>query len=107
MLRKIRKIILKIYNKLISSSNQISTSLTGNEPPIFIEMVDDLQDIFLRIQKVWEDLGKSEPYWSVLSTENFKSSIISKTQSDFYNSGRENVTLLFNSLEMNKIDHTN
>jgi SAM-dependent methyltransferase len=106
MIRRIKKIIFKIYNKLISSSNQISTSLTGNEPPLFIERVDDLQDIFLHIQKVWEDLGKTEPYWSVLSSENFKSSKISKTYSDFYNSGRDNVATLFNSLERNKIDHT-
>jgi SAM-dependent methyltransferase len=106
MIRKIRRIIFKIYNNLISPSDQVSTSLTGNEPPIFIEKVYDLHDIFLHIQKVWEDLGKTEPYWSVLSSENFKSSKISNTRSAFYNSGRDNVAILFNSLERNKIDHT-
>jgi 2-polyprenyl-3-methyl-5-hydroxy-6-metoxy-1,4-benzoquinol methylase len=105
-MRRIKKIIFKICNKILSSAPKISTSLSGNEPPIFIEKVNDLNEIFIHIQAVWEDLGKTEPYWSVLSSENFKISKISENRNDFYNSGRYNVETLFNSFERNLIDHS-
>lgn len=81
-------------------------SISGNEPPMFIERVSDLQGIFLHTQKVWEHLGETEPYWSVLSSERFKAYGIKETRSEFNNSGLADVARLFKTLERNGIDHT-
>ena len=83
-----------------------SVSLSGKEPPMSIETVTDLQGLFSHIQNVWEHLGETEPYWSVLCSEQFKSSRIKFTRSDFYKSGSDNVITLFRTLERNGIDHT-
>lgn len=83
-----------------------SLSVSGNEPPMFIERVSDLQGLFSHIQNTWEHLGETEPYWSVLTSEQFKSSRIKDTRSDFYNSGLDNVATLFKTLERNGIEHT-
>ena len=82
-----------------------SLSLSGNEPPMFIERVSDLQRLFSHIQNVWEHLGETEPYWSVLASEQFKSSRIKATRSEFYDSGLDNVATLFKTLERNGVDH--
>jgi SAM-dependent methyltransferase len=42
----------------------------------------------------------------VLTSEQFKSSRIKDTRSEFYNSGLDNVATLFKTLERNGIDHT-
>jgi SAM-dependent methyltransferase len=81
-------------------------SLSGNEPPMIIERVSDLQGLFSHIQDVWEHLCETDPYWSVLTSEQFKSSRIKDTRSEFYNSGLDNVATLFKTLERNGIDHT-
>jgi len=80
--------------------------LTGNEPPMLIEKVSDLRPLFSHIQNVWENLGETEPHWSVLSSEQFKSSRIEVTRSEFYNSGSDNVETLFKTLVRNGIDTT-
>jgi 2-polyprenyl-3-methyl-5-hydroxy-6-metoxy-1,4-benzoquinol methylase len=79
-------------------------SLTGNEPPMLIEKVSDLQPLFSHIQHVWENLGETEPHWSVLSSDLFKTSRIEVTRSEFYKSGFDNVETLFKTLERNNID---
>jgi SAM-dependent methyltransferase len=81
-------------------------SLSGNESPMLIEKVSDLQPLFSHIQNVWENLGETEPYWSVLSSDQFKSARIEVTRSEFYNSGRDNVETLFKTLDRNGIDTT-
>lgn len=82
-------------------------SLSGNEPPLFIERASDLQELFSHIQHVWERLGKIHPYWSVLASEQFRSSRISTvTRDEFYQSGWDNVSTFFKTLERNGIDST-
>ena len=83
-----------------------SLSLVGKEPPMFIERVSDLDKLFFHIQNVWEHLGETEPHWSVLVWEQFKSLNIKETRSEFYNSGLDNVATFFKTLERNGIDHT-
>lgn len=83
-----------------------SLCISGNEPPMFIERVSDLHGLFFHIQNVWERLGETEPYWSVATLEQFKSSRISETRREFYDSGQYNVAALFKTLERNGIDHT-
>jgi SAM-dependent methyltransferase len=81
-------------------------ALSGDEPPMFIEKIPDLRELFFHIQNVWEHLGETEPYWSVLSHEQFKSSGIEDTRSEFYASGQSNVNTFFKTLERNGIDHS-
>lgn len=80
-------------------------SLSGNEPPMPIEDTADLEELLSHIQKVWEDPGQKEPYWSVLVSEQFKSSSIKDTRNAFYESGRNNVLTVFKTLQRNKIDY--
>ena len=48
---------------------------------------EDFSRIFARIKDQWTALGKSEPYWSVLTNDRFRMSSIQKTKGDFYASG--------------------
>lgn len=77
--------------------------MSGNEPPLSIEFTSDLREIFAHIKTVWEKLGKTEPYWSVLTCERFKSEDITSNQDDFYSSGKENVETFFATLLRNGI----
>jgi SAM-dependent methyltransferase len=90
----------------LEKPSQLCLTLSGKEPPLFIERVYDLNRLFSHIQNTWEYLGETEPYWSVASCEQFKSSKIEGTRSQFYNSGSDNVETLFKILERNGIDHT-
>ena len=36
--------------------------LSGNEPPMDIDVVYDLQELFFHTKDVWEHLGETEPY---------------------------------------------
>jgi 2-polyprenyl-3-methyl-5-hydroxy-6-metoxy-1,4-benzoquinol methylase len=83
-----------------------SLSLVGNEPLMAIEKVSDLERLFFHIQNVWEHLGETEPHWSVLVWEQFKSLNIKETRNEFYNSGLNNVATFFKTLERSGIDHT-
>jgi SAM-dependent methyltransferase len=82
-------------------------ALTGQSPGMFIEQIHsdaELQILFEHIQKVWQHLGEEEPYWSVLSTDNFKLANIRDTKDSFFDSGRGAVEQLFSTLERNKVD---
>ena len=78
-------------------------SLSGHEPSMLIEKVDDLQGLFAHIQDVWERLGRTEPHWSVLTWDKFRSSG-DGTRREFYATGRNDVDLLFDTLKRNNID---
>lgn len=88
------------------NANFRSLSLSGSEPPMSIEKLSDFQELFYNIQKVWEKLGEKEPYWSVVTSEQFKFSNIGETRNEFYSSGLNDVTTFFKTLERNGIDHT-
>jgi SAM-dependent methyltransferase len=83
-----------------------SLSLSGNEPPMFIERVSDLEELFFHIQNVWEKFGETEAYWSVRTSKQFKSFRIKDTRREFYDSGLDDVLTFFQTLERNNIDHT-
>jgi len=56
-----------------------SPTLSGFEPPISVEQVDsdaELQALFQHIQKVWQHLGETEPYWSVLVQDKYKAAAV-------------------------------
>ena len=78
-------------------------SLSGHEPSMPIESSDDLNGLFAHIQNVWEDLGKSEPHWSVLTWDKFMSNG-EGTEEEFYNTGKGDVDRLLETLKRNSID---
>ena len=82
-------------------------ALTGNEPPMQIEAVRSdaqLQQLFQHIQTTWQSLGETEPYWSVLSADQFTRAHIEATKEAFYHSGQYAVNLLFNTLRRHNIE---
>lgn len=83
--------------------------LFGDEPPMSIEDVctaEDLQKLFDHIQRTWQQLGDTEPHWSVLASEEFRQSNLQAAKDEFYQTGKRHVAQLFGSLERNGIDHT-
>jgi SAM-dependent methyltransferase len=60
-------------------------SKQGNIDIIVPENV--LRTLFARIAEQWSALGESEPYWSVLSDDRFRTQNIEKTKAEFYASG--------------------
>jgi SAM-dependent methyltransferase len=83
-------------------------TLSGNEPSMMIEEIDseaELQVLFNHIQDTWQYLGEIEPYWSIMTAEQFKLSNISNNMDSFYNAGKPDVERLFHALGRNDIDH--
>lgn len=84
-------------------------SLSGHEPPMLLESVTsekDLQILFQHIQDAWNHLGETEPYWSVLASEDFRVANIQNARKAFYESGKMDVVRLLETLKRNEIDHT-
>jgi 2-polyprenyl-3-methyl-5-hydroxy-6-metoxy-1,4-benzoquinol methylase len=52
-----------------------------------------LQKMMRRVEHSWEELGKTEPYWSVLSHNKFLLANIEQNKDDFFASGRTGVEL--------------
>jgi len=84
-------------------------ALTGDEPGMVIEDVQskaDLQTLFQHIQDTWQHLGETEPHWSVSSSKQFLQENIHRSKKAFYDSGQDDLTRLFRTLERNGIDHS-
>lgn len=79
-------------------------SMSGNEPPMDINSTSNSEDLFLHIKSVWEKFGNTDPHWSVLTAEKFKTDRISETKNEFYASGKDNVDTLFATFLRNDID---
>lgn len=67
------------------------------------EAIDELPILLQHVQDSWQHLGKIEPYWSVLSSDEYLSSNIESTRQAFYESGRSEVNQIFADLERNDI----
>ena len=79
-------------------------AISGHEPAMYIESISDLCKLFEHIKNVWEHLGETEPFWSVISDERFQTSNIEDNTVEFYGSASENVDLFIKTLERNSID---
>jgi len=65
-------------------------------PPIEVEVrasEDQLAAMIQRIAKNFEHMGETEPYWSVLSAEQYRVEHIKENEAEFYGSGREPVSM--------------
>jgi 2-polyprenyl-3-methyl-5-hydroxy-6-metoxy-1,4-benzoquinol methylase len=61
-------------------------------------------ELFARTQAVWRALGETEPHWSVVTAEQFRSSNIAATLDDFFASGETHVGMFMRTLARNGID---
>lgn len=57
-----------------------------------------LQLMFDRIAKAWQDFGQTEPHWSVMVDEAFKNANIGENIEAFYESGKHDVEFFLNFL---------
>lgn len=83
--------------------------LIGDEPAMSIESTcapDQLQKLFDHVQSTWQQLGETEPHWSVVIAERYRESNIDNHRDEFYATGRPHVTQLFGSLARNGVDFT-
>jgi SAM-dependent methyltransferase len=56
--------------------------------PVEVDVAPQLLDaLFKRVETQWENLGRSEPYWSVLADSKFRRDRIESNEADFYASG--------------------
>ena len=81
--------------------------LIGDEPPMSIEDTcaeADLERLFEHVQSIWQELGRIEPHWSVVISEQFRQSNIDAHKDAFYQTGAQHVTQLFAALERNRVD---
>lgn len=93
-------------------NNPIS-SLNGNEPPIISQLHYHLNEnekevLFRSVQKDWTEIGNLDPYWGVLSHEEYSHERITPEALDrFYESGFHDVQHILNICLRNKIDIKN
>jgi SAM-dependent methyltransferase len=73
----------------------IHVELTGDE--------SDLSTMFQRIGESWKRLGQSEPHWSVVTAEQFKSDRIKQTEHAFYATGRQDTDRIRAFFTRNKL----
>jgi 2-polyprenyl-3-methyl-5-hydroxy-6-metoxy-1,4-benzoquinol methylase len=91
---------------------QLRTPMSGHEPRLLIDLElsdEDLQSLLRHIQETWQQLGKTEPYWSVLSNKKYLSSNMQDpaTREAFYYSGKPEMERVIKTLKRNDIELSN
>ncbi len=84
-----------------------SPSLSGfeSEMPVDLNLsAVELEALFLHVQETWELLGREEPYFSVLTSEFYRSAKIQANLSEFYSTGRHECQRLMQTLARNGIN---
>jgi SAM-dependent methyltransferase len=74
-----------------------SPSLLNTSPPLPVEWKTDAEieaKLLTYVQETWTRLGEEEPHWSVLSSDQFRSSQIQDHQEEFYRSGSNDAALV-------------
>lgn len=62
----------------------------GKQEHVDVDVPNDkFERLFSRVREQWTALGRSEPYWSVLSDERFRMKSIGENESEFYASGAD------------------
>ena len=81
-------------------------ALSGREPAMAVDEVTDpaaLERLLAHVQATWDELGRTEPHWSVLSEEDYRQANLGESQERFYQSGQDDVARLVATLERNGI----
>jgi 2-polyprenyl-3-methyl-5-hydroxy-6-metoxy-1,4-benzoquinol methylase len=63
-----------------------------------------LRKMFERVERCWQGLGNTEPYWSVISADKFRSNTFNSHEAEFYNSGKGEAVRLLAWIARNHID---
>jgi len=80
-------------------------SLDGSEPPLDIQDEVDgelLEKLLAHVQQSWQELGRQEPHWSVLTAEAYKQSNLDRNREQFYASGQGDAERFLNLLRRNQ-----
>jgi 2-polyprenyl-3-methyl-5-hydroxy-6-metoxy-1,4-benzoquinol methylase len=64
---------------------------------------DHLTTMMHRVERTWERLGNNEPFWSVLTHDEFRATNVNKSKDAFYESGKIGVELFTAALGRAKI----
>lgn len=95
--------------KNVAEGHVIHDHLLGNHQhdtlDIEVDVPDDtLARMFDRIKSEWAALGETEPFWSVITADEFRSANIRENMDAFIQSGRTNVRWLQNIAKRNGVE---
>lgn len=87
---------------------RLRPSLSGMEPPIHADIDTDLtaeqnRALFNAVKATWTDLGDVDPYWAVLSMEEFHGKDSAQAIERFYESGAGDIDFIEHTLARNNI----
>jgi len=98
----------KAFMESMEFKSQLRTSSSSGRhafaPPIRIDLrgsASDLATMFQHVGASWVHLGESEPHWSVITAEQYKSARIGDTENAFYASGKVDAALIKAFFERN------
>jgi SAM-dependent methyltransferase len=84
--------------------DEIGRRYAGSRLPVDTEVPEDLLDrFFQRIQAQWRKLGDNEPFYSVLTHEQYKSARFGENSERFYASGAEHAAMVDYFAERNGV----
>jgi len=86
----------------------LMTSMSGLEPSIRSQLhfelnYSELRQLFAEVKRTWTYLGEVDPYWAVLSSDEFRGLRDGEVLERFYASGADDMTLIKNTLKRNGI----
>lgn len=105
--RDLRNIILKSPEFRQHNPDVLVEDKLGMKPAMDVQIDytdEELARLFRHIQDDWRNLGKTEPHWSVLSSEQFRQERIGESEELFYASGQEELRLIRETLARNGMD---
>lgn len=106
-IKELRDILLGSEEYERNNPLETSKIFSGMQPALNINLDPspaDLQRLFDHVQKTWQLLGQTDPYWSVITADDFKSDSAREKQQMFYDSGRPDALRLIRTMERNNID---
>jgi 2-polyprenyl-3-methyl-5-hydroxy-6-metoxy-1,4-benzoquinol methylase len=99
---------IKQVDEFFSLNHTVSQRHPYHLPFIPVETevanVSSLKEMFERAITTWESLGKSEPYWSVVTQPQYLSNDFEEHSEEFYRSGNYSCQLLITALRRNRIN---
>jgi SAM-dependent methyltransferase len=99
---ELREDFTQSYEFLIRNRVPLTPSLNLiKSPSVSKEIIDGY---FLKLVNQWTSLGNSNPYWSVLSSDEYRGNLSGDNLEDFYNSGQEVLSRFHDILKTFEID---
>ncbi len=86
----------------------VRRSFAGDEPPMKVETKcsnPQMRLLFSRVKESWQQLGKDEPYWSVLVCDRYRASGFTGASDEFFETGKHSAGLLKAALLRNGFEY--